>query len=155
MKVNFKVLPLESSLFDSFNSLSGCELQNAKWIEVDACPGYPCRVSLEDAKVGERVLSVTFMHHRANTPYQSSGPIFVRENAKHAITEVNEIPHMLRHRLLSIRGYSPEGIMLEAEVTEGAVLEEYITKLFQNSEIEYIHIHNAKPGCFNCSVVRA
>ena len=155
MKINFKVLPLDSSLFDSFNSLSDCQLQYAKWIKVDVCPGYPCRVSLEDAKVGERVLAVTFMHHKANTPYQSSGPIFVREKAKQAITEVNEIPHMLQHRLLSIRGYSSEGIMLEAEIAEGAMLEKLISSMFQNPEIEYIHIHNAKPGCFNCSVVRA
>lgn len=131
------------------------EAAKAKWVEVDACPGYPCRVSLEDAKIGERVLALNYTHHNTDTPYKSSGPIFVRENAVTADTKVNEIPPMLRHRLLSVRGYSEDGTMLEAEVVEGIDLESCIDEVFQNSCVKYIQIHNAKPGCFNCTVVRA
>jgi len=29
-----------------------------------------------------------------------------------------------------------------------------IKSFFENPEIEYIQIHNANPGCFNCSVER-
>jgi hypothetical protein len=29
-----------------------------------------------------------------------------------------------------------------------------INSFFENPEISYIHIHNANPGCFNCSVER-
>ncbi|MGI0119958.1 DUF1203 domain-containing protein [Zooshikella sp. RANM57] len=154
MKTDFLILPLDSSLF---NSLSNSELEaaNAKWLEVDTCPGYPCRVSLEDVKVGESILVLTYTHHKVTTPYQSSGPIFVRENAITAETKVNEIPHMLRHRLLSVRGYSKDGTMLEADVIEGKVLERHIKGIFQNADVDYIQIHNAKPGCFNCTVVRA
>lgn len=154
MKNDFLVIPLDSSLF---TSLSHTELEeaNAKWVEVDACPGFPCRVSLEDAKIGERVLALNYTHHKTNTPYRSSGPIFVRENAVTADTRVNEIPDMLRHRLLSLRGYSQDGLMLEAEVVEGMEVETCIHGIFQNARIEYIQIHNAKPGCFNCTVVRA
>ena len=154
MKNDFLVLPLDSSLFTSL-SLSELEAAKATWVEVDACPGYPCRVSLEDAKIGERVLALTYMHHKTNTPYQSSGPIFVREHSVTANTKVNEIPQMLRHRLLSVRGYSQDGTMLEADVAEGVELEKCIDSILQNSRVEYIQIHNAKPGCFNCSVVRA
>ena len=157
MEIKFKIMALQSTLLDSFKSLSERELKrvNARWIDVDECPGYPCRVSLEDAKVGERVLAFTFTHHDVNSPYKSSGPIFIRENAKQAIPLINEIPLMLRHRQMSLRGYSAEGMMIEAEVAEGMELEECIVKIFKNPETEYIHIHNAKPGCFNCCVVRA
>jgi len=157
MKVNFQIVPLQSSSFDSFKLLADSELQqmSAKWIEVDEYPGFPCRVSLEDARVGERVLALCFAHHQANSPYRGSGPIFVREHAKQASPAVNEIPRMLRRRLLSVRGYNSDGIMLAAEVTDGAVLEVCITEFFLRPEIEYIHIHNAKPGCFNCCVIRA
>ncbi len=84
MNINFKIMPLQSSLFDSFNSLADRELQhvNAQWVDVDTCPGYPCRVSLEDAKVGERILALPFTHHQVNTPNQSMGPIFVREKCE-------------------------------------------------------------------------
>jgi len=144
-------------MFDSYKSLTDSELQriNAKWIDVDECPGFPCRVSLEDARVGERVLALCYTHHQANSPYDGSGPIFVREHAEQATPAVNEIPRMLRRRLLSVRGYNSDGIMLAAEVTEGAVLETCIAEFFQQPEIEYIHIHNAKQGCFDCCVIRA
>lgn len=156
MKVDFKIRALSEASFNSFLSMNGDELRrkSAAWIQVDAHPGFPCRVSLEDARVGERVLAIPFAHHDVDSPYRSSGPIFVRENAKQAVLEKNEIPPMLRHRMLSLRGYSAEAMMVEAEVVEGKELEEHIGKLFQNSAVQYIHIHNAKPGCFNCSVVR-
>ncbi len=156
MKVDFQILALPGSLFDSYLSLNERELRlkNAAWIVADANPGFPCRVSLEDARIGEKVLALPFDHHDVDSPYKSSGPIFVRENATQADLDINEIPLMLRHRTLSLRGYSADAVMLEAEVLEGKDLEEHIVRLFQNSAIRYIHIHNAKPGCFDCNVVR-
>jgi hypothetical protein len=44
--------------------------------------------------------------------------------------------------------------MKEASVIEGNNLNEEIEKTFKNDEIHYIHIHNARPGCFNCVVER-
>lgn len=121
---------------------------------VDECPGFPCRVSLEDAKIGEEVILLPYQHHKTNSPYQASGPIFVRKIAKTSSLDINEIPKMLTHRLLSLRGYDRNGIMKEASVTEGNFLKEQIMKIFENKEIVYIHIHNAKPGCYNCLVER-
>ena len=40
--------------------------------------GFPCRVSLEDAPVGEEVLLLPFTHQDSRSPYRASGPIFVR-----------------------------------------------------------------------------
>jgi len=156
MNIDFKILALPKIMFEPFFSMSEDDLRqrNAVWIEVDAHPGFPCRVSLEDARIGERVLAITFDHHDVGSPYRGSGPIFVRENAGQAILEINEVPLMLRHRMLSLRGYDAEGMMLNADVVEGKELEKHIGKLFQNSAIQYIHVHNAKPGCFDCSVVR-
>src|SRR5690606_11325310 len=121
---------------------------------VDSFPGYPCRVSLEDAQVGEEVILLTYTHHKTDSPYQSSGPIFVRKIAKTARPEVNEIPLMLNHRLLSLRAYDAEGMMQEARVVEGKNLKDEINDIFSNEVISYIHVHNAKPGCFNCGVKR-
>lgn len=156
MSIDFKILALPETMFEPFLSMNDEELRrkNAAWIEVDENPGFPCRVSLEDARIGERVLGLPFDHHDVDSPYKSSGPIFVRENAKQAVLDINEIPLMLRHRMLSLRGYTAEAMMVEAEVVEGKDLEKHIVKIFQNSAVQYIHVHNAKPGCFDCSVVR-
>jgi len=72
-----------------------------------------------------------------------------------AILDINEVPEMLRHRLLSIRAYSSGHLMTGAEVVQGKELESAIDRQFQNMNVEYIHIHNANPGCFSCSVFRA
>jgi hypothetical protein len=107
-----------------------------------------------DAPVGERVILMPFQHHQANSPYQSAGPIFVRESAHTANPEVNEIPPMFHHRLLSVRAYDEAAMMRAARVVEGKVLEETIRDFFSTPSISYLHIHNAAPGCFNCAVER-
>ena len=157
MKTNFLIKALT---IDSFNELilknnDELKLADAAWLNVDAEPGYPCRVSLMDAKIGERVLALSFCHNDVNSPYKASGPIFVRENALTVKLNINEVPKMLRHRLLSVRAYNSQKLMIGAQVTQGIELESAIGKQFQNRRVEYIHIHNANPGCFNCSVYRA
>jgi hypothetical protein len=62
---------------------------------------------------------------------------------------------MFRHRLLSIRAYDVTAMMIGAEVEKGSELEGAIERLFANESASYLHIHNAQPGCYNCSVVRA
>ncbi|HJS58772.1 MAG TPA: DUF1203 domain-containing protein [Vicinamibacteria bacterium] len=122
---------------------------------VDEKPGFPCRVSLVDAEVGETVLLVPFTHHDVSTPYRASGPIFIRSHARTANPAVDEVPIMFKHRQLSIRAYDEAAMMVDAKVVTGTDLEATIRHLFANESVGYLHIHNAGPGCFNCSVVRA
>lgn len=46
-------------------------------------------------------------------------------------------------------------MMVSAEVVEGSVLEDTIRTHFADEDVSYLHIHNARPGCYNCRVVRA
>ena len=122
---------------------------------VDSFPGYPCRISLQDAPVGEEVFLLTHEHHTTKSPYRASGPIFIRKNASSAHLGPNQIPKMLVHRLLSLRSYNSEGMMLDASTVAGTELRSVILDIFKNSQVSYIHIHNAGPGCYNCTVERA
>ncbi|MGE5176579.1 MAG: DUF1203 domain-containing protein [Hyphomicrobiales bacterium] len=115
----------------------------------------PCRVSLEDAEPGEEVLLLRFAHLEAASPYAASGPIFVRRAATRRFVATNAIPDMLRRRLLSVRAYDASHFMLESDVVEGAVLDGAIRRLFENPDVDYLHVHNARPGCFDCRVERA
>ncbi len=121
MSANFLLEPLRIEEFISFFKLSDEELRklSALWIVADKKPGLPCRVSLADAEVGERVLAIPFTHHDVQSPYRASGPVFVREFAKTANLAVNEIPAMLRHRLLSVRAYDSDNMMVDAQVIQG------------------------------------
>jgi len=157
MSQNFQIIGIDKNNFSSIISEENNNFtdNHIQWITADAKPGYPCRVSLVDAEVGEKILVLPFVHHDVDSPYRASGPIFVRQHAENANLEVNQIPDMLRHRPSSIRAYNSAGLMIGAEVIEGSKLESAIERQFQTIEVEYIHIHNASPGCFNCAVYRA
>jgi len=157
MNIQFIIKGLNKSLFDSFINLSETELKlnQGQWLIVDNKPGYPCRVSLEDAEVGERVLALPFVHHDVSSPYRASGPIFVRETAVEKTLEVNQVPQVLRERLLSVRGYNGDNMMIEADIVKGTELERLIQAQFSNRDVDYIHVHNANPGCYSCCVLRA
>lgn len=130
------------------------EKEGAVRMKANSYPGFPCRVSLEDAHPGEEVILISYPHHLTDSPYRSSGPIFVRKNAKQITWNRNEIPSMLLHRLLSLRAYDRTGMMKQAIVMDGLDICTGLHLLFDDMEIAYIHIHNAKPGCYNCMAIR-
>jgi hypothetical protein len=122
---------------------------------VDSNPGVPCRVSLQDVEVGENVLLMNFEHQAMPTPFRASHAIFVQEWASTAIVEKNEVPDMFRSRLLSVRAFDLSGMMIDADVIEGAHLESLIERLLANESVEYLHLHNARLGCYAGLVQRS
>ncbi len=157
MKQNFQITALPANQFKSHFKSSDKDLSrlNAHWLIVDQTPGYPCRVTLEDAKVGEKVLACYFEHHQVSSAYCASGPIFVREKAVTAQLKVNQVPQILNNRQLSLRAYDHNHMMVEATLVWGKDVAESIQEQLNNTSIQYIHIHNALPGCFSCAVERA
>ena len=157
MQTPFQITALPIENFSTLLNQTDEELRaiGARRMVADQKPGFPCRVSLVDAEPGEEVLLLPFTHHDVSSPYRAEGPIFVRVNARTTKLEVNEIPAMISSRLLSIRGYNREGMMLISDVVDGIQLETHILRFFADARVEYIHIHNARPGCFNCRVDRA
>ncbi len=156
LRHSFQILGLKSTQLDSITNLSEQELKSRgiKKFTVDANPGYPCRLTLEDAKVGEEVLLFSYEHHNVDSPYRASGPVFMRTNGQEANLEINTIPKMLDHRLLSLRVYDQHSMMIDAETTKGDVLQDSIQSIFDNQNARYIQVHNAGPGCYNCQVNR-
>jgi Protein of unknown function (DUF1203) len=120
---DFQIVALSHEDFAHLFSKSDVELAAyaARRLMVDKNPGYPCRVSLIDAAIGENVILTPFRHHES--PYRANGPIFVREAAQTAHPEINKIPLMFHHRLLSVRAYNKTAMMKGAKVIEGPALE--------------------------------
>ncbi len=156
MKTNFQIKGLESNSFHHLFGLTDKELNkiNAKRIVVDENLSYPCRISLKDAEIGEKIIAMHFIHHDVSSPYKSSGPIFIREHVTTLILKVNELPQVLENRYLSLRGYDNKHMMVNALTTQGNVVNNEIQFLFADDNVEYIHIHNANPGCYSCRVER-
>lgn len=155
--MSFRVSGLPVAPFIRFFGLPDAELASHQIVRHTASqsPGFPCRVSLRDAEVGETLLLLNYEHLDVATPYHSSYAIYVREFAEEAQVAVDEIPEVLRRRLLSLRAFDESGMLLDADVIEGRNVEPLIERMFANRKVEYIHVHNAKPGCFAARVDRA
>jgi hypothetical protein len=121
----------------------------------DSKPGYPCRITLEDAEPGESLLLLNWRHQDAPTPYRADGPIFVREAAMETRELRNVVPQQQRDRLLSVRAYDVHGWMHDADVLPGTELDAAIGRFFADARIAYLHVHNARRGCYACRVERA
>jgi hypothetical protein len=122
---------------------------------VGAKPGSPCRVPLVDAEPGETVLLINHEHLPVDTPYRSCHAIFVREGAEAAARFAGAVPEQLAIRLLSVRAFDAAGMMRDADVVDGSALEPLIARFFADSATAYLHVHNAKRGCFAARVDRA
>ena len=124
-------------------------------VTADAKPGYPCRITLEDAEPGETLLLLNWRHLDVASPYRSDGPIFVREAAAATREVRNAIPEQQRSRLLSVRAYDAGGWMRDAEVVEGVALEALTGRFFADADVAFLHVHNARRGCYACRIDRA
>jgi len=153
---SFRITALPRSEFAPLFGLAERELarRGVRRVLVDSKPGFPCRISLADAEPGENVILLPFTHHAVDSPYRASGPIFVREQAMEAVLSAGEVPEAVRRRLLSVRAYDRDGMMIDGEVTRGGELEACIEKFFADPRVDRLHLHNAKPGCYLCAVER-
>ena len=157
MKTNFRIVGLPLGQFQPLFSLDDNELtqKGALRLVVDAKPGFPCRVSLQDAEIGERIVLVPFVHHDVDSPYRASGAIFVRETANQIELAQGEIPDVVASRVMSVRAYNDKGMMVNSAVTPGKELKAQIENFFGDAKISYLHLHNAGAGCYSCRVERA
>ena len=117
-------------------------------------PTYPCRVSLTDRDIGEKVLLLNHMSHDVAGPYRASHAIFVTETDQEAAEYVDRVPPVFEKRVLSLRAFDAEGMMADAILTQPGEAEAGIRKLFSNPEVETIHAHNATRGCFSAKIER-
>ncbi len=155
--MSFQIQALPSAQFEPLFALSDSELTKVRAARmiVDSKPGYPCRVSLADAEIGETVILVNFEHQSADSPFKAAHAIFVRENAEQAFPDIGMVPELFETRLISIRAFDGKHYMVDADVVDGSRLIESIPTILQDTRVAYLHLHNAKLGCFAARVTRA
>jgi Protein of unknown function (DUF1203) len=154
---SFRLVGLAAENFEPFFAMPADELAalGARRVVADAPNAFPCRVSLVDAEVGDELLLLPFEHLSTGSPYRASGPVFVRTRARRAMLEPGVIPPYVTRRLMSVRAYDANDMMVAGEVREGVDVREAIERLIADDSVAFIHLHNAKRGCFSCRVERA
>jgi hypothetical protein len=123
-------------------------------LRADESPGFPCRVSLRDAAVGESVLLLNYVHQPADTPYRSCHAIYVREGAEQARPAPGEVPECIARRLLSVRAFGADGMLQRADVVDGADVAPMLDAWLRDPKIDEVHLHHARQGCFAARVRR-
>jgi len=155
--MSFRYIGLSPATFAPLFGLDEEALQarGMRRMIADEKPGFPCRVTLEDAEPGERVLLLPFEHQPVHSPYRASGPIFVREGKHAAFDRVGAPPASLLTRIVSVRTYAEDGMMTDADVTPGEDIETVLARLFEDPKAAYAHVHYARRGCYAARVERA
>lgn len=154
--MSFRIQGLDPALFADLHALADADLaaRGMARMRVESKPSAPCRISLDDAEIGEAVILLSFDHQPAETPYRQQGPIFVRETARR-FDAVDAIPPALARRPLSLRGFDAEHMMVAADLIDGGAAGRLIEELFADADVAYIHAHYARRGCFAARIDRA
>ncbi len=153
---SFQLVGLSPVPFASLFSLSPEALAKFGILRVtaNAKHGFPCRISLVDAEPGEKLLLLPFEHQPELSPYRASGPIYIREGAVQRTLAPGHIPDYVASRQISVRAYDQSHLIVDAEVCAGDAVAAEIERQFNKPSVSYIHLHNAKRGCFSCLVKR-
>jgi len=155
--MGFRISGLCAEPFQVFFGLPDQQLASLgiKRYIVDRQPGFPDRIEMKDAELGQSMLLLNHVCQPAETPYRASHAIFIREGAMQTFDAVDQVPESMRIRLLSLRAYSEDGMMIDADVAEGTAIEPIILRMFENPAVSYIHAHNARRGCYSGRIDRA
>ncbi len=154
--MTYRIQGLLAETFQPLFTMTDAELaaHGAVRQRADSHPGYPCRISLTDAAIGDEVILTHFEHHPAASPYRSSHAIYVRRG-EHRYDAVDEIPALLRTRLLSVRAFDRASMIIAAEVLDGTTLDGALRTMLADPRTDYVHVHFARPGCYAAQVTRA
>jgi hypothetical protein len=154
--MTYRIKGLDPAAFAPLFGLSEQELADfgAVRMPVTERPGFPCRISLDDALPGETVL---LLNHTTveKGPYEARHAIFVIQGADQAALFEDEIPPALDRRILSLRAFHRSDMMVDAMLVQPGEADQGIRRLFDQPSVAYIHAHNAIRGCFAAAVERA
>ena len=153
----FRITGLSPEPFRHLYGLSEAALAEKGIVRrvVEPDTGFPDRIEMREGRPGEIFLLLNHLCQPADSPYRASHAIYVREGAEETYDEVDKVPEVMRKRLLSLRGFDAEGMIVEADVIQGTEVEGLIDRLFANPHVAYIHAHNAKQGCYSGRIDRA
>ena len=118
-------------------------------------PTFPCRIQLDDAAAGEPLLLVNHVSHDGNNPYRASHAIFVSETALEAASYEDEIPPALNRRILSLRAFDRDGMMVDAALAQPGEADPVVRRMLDSPAVDHVDAHTAIRGCFMARAERA
>lgn len=153
----FQVEPLKAADFTHLQGKTDAELEavGAKAYTVEPGGGYPCRLTLEGATPGERVILFNYEHLPEQSPYHSKYAIFIREGVEEVVPQKGTVPKMIEGRPIAVRAFDNDQMLRQAAVIDGAEAASCFNTMLADPEVAYLHMHFAAYGCFIATVHRA
>jgi hypothetical protein len=152
--MTFRILGLPAENFTHLFGLSDADLAAQGGVRRTVDGKYPCRVSLTDSQAGEQLLLINYEHHAVDSPYRMRFAIFLREGDQ-TYDRVNEVPEQFRNRILAVRSFDKDAMMVANQLIDGNEIEPVLEKMLAPSNVDYLHVHFAAAGCYAARVQRA
>ena len=152
--MTFRILGLPAEKFTHLFGLSDADLAAQGGVRRTVGGKYPCRVSLTDSQAGEQLLLINYEHHAVDSPYRMRFAIFLREGDQ-TYDRVNEVPEQFRNRILAVRSFDKDAMMVANQLIDGNEIEPVLEKMLAPSNVDYLHVHFASAGCYAARVQRA
>lgn len=153
--MTYSITGLVAEQFAPLFAMDDAELaaRGARRVTASADRGFPCRISLEDARAGEELILLHHVSHDVDTPYRSAYAIYVRPDVS-AATYCDEVPPVFEGRPIALRAFDSAGMLQTASLAAPGDADKAIRDLFDDDGIAYIDAHNAAHGCFAARIER-
>ncbi|MCW3797424.1 DUF1203 domain-containing protein [Sphingomonas sp. BN140010] len=154
--MTYRITGLDPAAFRPLFHLRPAALaeRGVRRMPVTSFPGFPCRLTLDDAELGETVLLVNYQSVPAG-PYRARHAIFITEGLTEAASFMDAVPPALERRTLSLRAFDRDWDMVAAELAQPGEADGAIRRMLADPAVTIIHAHNATRGCFAAAVERA
>ena len=153
--MTYRIKGLEPEPFATLFDLDDADLKTRGMTRMSVDnPNFPCRISLRDCDLGDEVILLNHVSHDGNNPYKASHAIFVSKSATEAADYVDAIPPALDRRILSLRAFDSNGMMIDAALVQPGEADPAVRTLFGNPAATHIDAHNATRGCFAARIDR-
>lgn len=140
---------------------AGLDDQNQKVVRLVASGGEPCRDVLRRAMPGEELILASYCPFSVAGPYKEYGAVFVLAKPSGESVDYRSLPlpkglptDYLRDQPFVLRAYSKDEVIVTAELLEPASAHEVITRMFEDSQVEFILARYAAYGCYSFRIER-
>lgn len=151
--MSFRITGLPAEHFEHLFDLTDPELAARGAVRRIAEGHAPCRISLTDANPGDELLLVNYEHHPVASPYRMRYAIYVRKGEER-YDATGQVPEQLRSRMLAVRAFDANAMLIGWELADGRKLEAAIERQLAKPETDYLHLHFAAAGCYAARVTR-
>jgi hypothetical protein len=153
--MTYRITGLDPDPFAPYFAMDDADLaaHGARRVTATADRGFPCRISLEDARKGEELILLHHVSHDVDTPFRCAYAIYVREGVRSLACD-DSLPPAFAGRMMAFRGFDDAGMLAAARLVPGEEGDGAIRDLFADPAVAYIHAQYATNGCFAARIER-